>query len=106
MTEIKHTNYIDESSYNDVYEVLENYDILKQTNKSKNILSKYEKTKILGIRASQISNGAKPLIEVPSFMTNELDIATEELNQRKIPFILQRVVGNKTEYWKIDDLIY
>jgi len=100
------TNYIDESSYNDIYEVLEKYDTLKKTNKSKNILYKYEKTKILGIRASQISHGAKPLITVPSYMTNELDIATEELNQRKIPFILQRIVGNKTEYWKIEDLTY
>jgi len=100
------TNYIDESSYNDIQEVLENYDTLKKSNKSNNILNKYEKTKVLGIRAAQISHGAKPLIDVPSYMTNELDIATEELNQRKIPFILQRVVGNKTEYWKLEDLSY
>ena len=100
------TNYIDESSYNDMQEVLENYEALKKSNKSQNILYKYEKTKVLGIRAAQISHGAKPLIDVPSYMTNELDIATEELNQRKIPFILQRVVGNKTEYWKLEDLSY
>jgi DNA-directed RNA polymerase subunit K/omega len=100
------TNYIDESSYNDIYEVLENYETLKKKNKSINILNKYERTKILGIRSAQISNGAKPLIIVPKYMTNELDIATEELDQRKTPFILQRIVGNKTEYWKIEDLIY
>ena len=99
-------NHIDESSYNDIHEILENYHELKKTNKSKNILNKYEKTKVLGIRASQISNGAKPLIIVPKYMTNELDIATEELIQRKIPFILQRIVGTKTEYWKIEDLQY
>jgi len=103
---VLNTNYIDQSSFNDVKEILENYDTLKKSNKSQNILNKYEKTKILGIRAAQISHGAKPLIDVPSYMTNELDIATEELNQRKIPFILQRIVGNKTEYWKIEDLSY
>tara|TARA_B110001469_G_scaffold120705_1_gene129459 strand:- start:517 stop:834 length:318 start_codon:yes stop_codon:yes gene_type:complete len=105
MNELK-TQYIDESSYNDIHEILQNYDTLIKSNKSINILNKYEKTKVLGIRAAQISHGAKPLIDVPSYMTNELDIATEELNQRKIPFILQRVVGNKIEYWKIEDLLY
>jgi DNA-directed RNA polymerase subunit K len=94
------------NTFNDNYEILENYETLRKTNKSLNKLSKYEKTKILGIRAAQISNGAKPLIIVPNYMTNELDIAVEELKQRKIPFILQRQIGNKTEFWKLEDLIY
>ena len=39
-------------------------------------------------------------------MTDELDIATEELKQRKIPFIIERKVGNTSEYWKLEDLHY
>ena len=35
------TNYIDESSYNDMQEVLENYEALKKSNKSQNILYKF-----------------------------------------------------------------
>ena len=39
-------------------------------------------------------------------MTDELDIANEELKHRKIPFILERIIGNKKEYWKLEDMIY
>jgi DNA-directed RNA polymerase subunit K/omega len=97
---------IKEQTFHDSCEILENYDNLKKYNISKPILSKYEKTKILGLRSAQISNGAKPLISVPKHITEVLDIATEELKQRKIPFIIERKVGTKLEYWKIEDLNY
>lgn len=97
---------IKDSTFNDVFEVLENYDTIKKSNKSKPILNKYERTKVLGVRAEQIRHNAKPLILVPKHMTDELDIATEELKQRKIPFIIERKVGNKKEYWKLEDLHY
>ena len=99
-------NVIEESTFNDVFEFLENYDTIKKLNISKPILSKYEKTKILGIRAEQIRHGAKPLIIVPKHITDELDIAEEELKQRKMPFIIERKIGNKLEYWKLEDLHY
>ena len=99
-------NVIEESTFNDVFELLENYDIIKKLNISKPILSKYEKTKILGVRAEQIRHGSKPLIIVPKHITDELDIAEEELKQRKMPFIIERKIGNKSEYWKIEDLHY
>ena len=97
---------IKESTFNDINEILENYETIKKNNISKPILNKYEKTKVLGIRAEQIRHSAKPLINVPKHMTDELDIACEELKQRKIPFIIQRNVGNKLEYWKLEDLHY
>ena len=97
---------IDQSGFNDIAEVLENYEALKKTNKSKPKLSKYEKTKILGLRAVQIKNGAKTLITVAPHITDELDIANEELKQRKIPFILERNVGVNKEYWKLEDMIF
>ena len=100
------TNVIEESTFNDVFELLENYDTIKKSNISKPILSKYEKTKILGVRAEQIRHRSKPLIIVPKHITDELDIAEEELKQRKMPFIIERKIGNKSEYWKIEDLHY
>jgi len=99
-------NTINESTFHDSCEVLENYEALKKYNKSKPILNKYEKTKVLGIRAAQLSNGAKPLITVPKHITDVLDIAGEELKQRKMPFIIERKIGNKLEFWKIEDLHY
>ena len=100
------TRMIDESTFHDIYEVLENYEELKKTNLSKPKLYKYEKTKVLGTRAEQIRHGALPMIEVSSNMTDELEIAEEELRQRKTPFIIERNVGKKKEYWKIEDLEY
>ena len=93
--------------FNDSSELLQNYEELKKYNKSKPILSKYEKTAILGVRAEQISQNAKPLLDsIPKHLTDELEIAEEELRKRKIPFIIQRKIGNKYEYWKLEDLHY
>ena len=88
-------------NYNDLYK---NYDISK--NKSEPIMTKYEYTKILGIRAQQIAMGAEPLIEVTKDLDNVVEIAKEEIRQRKTPIILERKIGlNDIEYWKLEDLI-
>ena len=74
-------------------------------NKSEPIMTKYEYTKILGIRAQQIAMGAEPLIEVTKDLDNVVDIAKEEIRQRKTPIILERKIGlNDIEYWKLEDL--
>ena len=90
--------------FHDSKEILSNYEKLKKNNRSKPVMSKYERTKIIGVRAQQISEGSIPLIEVPKHLTNTLDIATYELKMRKTPFIVKRNVGSKIEYWKIEDL--
>lgn len=92
--------------FNDSKELLTNYDNLKKNNISRPILSKYEKSTIIGIRAQQISNGANVLVDVPKHMTSSIEIAEYELNKRKTPFIVRRKVGNIYEYWKIEDLSY
>ena len=91
--------------FHDSKEILTNYDKLKTENKSKPVMSKYERTKIIGVRAQQISEGCEPLVEVPKHLTKTLDIATYELKMRKTPFIVKRKVGTKIEYWKVEDLI-
>lgn len=69
------------------------------------ILSKYEKTQILGQRSVQIENGATPFIHVPDNIINSHIIAEMELAQKKIPFIIRRPMYDGTcEYWKISDL--
>ena len=77
------------------------YDISK--NKTTNILTKYERTKVLSERSEQLSSGAIPLINTTK--TNTLEIAEEELKQDKIPFIIKRLINNNYEYWKLEDLI-
>ena len=50
---------------------------------TKPFLTKYEKAKLLGIRAQMISNGSLPLVKVPANITDTYDIANLELEQKK-----------------------
>lgn len=69
------------------------------------ILTKFEKTKILGIRVKQLNNGAKPFINIDEGILDNFIIAIKELEEKKLPFIIQRPLPNNTfEYWKISDL--
>ena len=87
---------------NDYREIIMNYN--PEKNKSIPILTDYEITFILGKRATQIAYGAIPLIDVKSGM-NHIQIAEEELKQKKTPYIIKRTIGNKVEYYKICDMI-
>lgn len=67
-------------------------------------LTKYEKARIIGKRAMQISKGSPPLVEVGT-LENPIDIALKELSERKIPFIIRRPLPNGTyEDWRVDEL--
>lgn len=66
----------------------------------------YEKTKLIGLRANQLSQGSRPFIHVPDHITDVRDIARMELDQKRLPFILKRPLPNgEFEYWKLSDLI-
>ncbi len=68
-------------------------------------LTKYEKARILGERAKQINQGAKPLIEIGPDIIDGYLIALREFDEKKIPFILKRPMPNGgCEYWKFKDL--
>ena len=74
--------------------------------KSPPFLTQYERTKIIGLRANQLSQGARPYIAVPSYVTDVGEIARMELAQRRLPFIVRRPMPNGThEYWRLSDLL-
>jgi len=69
-------------------------------------LTIYEKTKIIGLRANQLSQGGRPFISIPEHITDVRDIARLELEQKKLPFIVKRPLPNGTyEYWRLADLM-
>lgn len=69
------------------------------------ILSKYEKTKVLGQRAKQIDEGCKSFVNAAPSTLDGYIIALEELNQRKLPFIIRRPIPNGgVEYWPVKEL--
>jgi DNA-directed RNA polymerase subunit K/omega len=68
-------------------------------------LTKYERARILGQRAKQIECGATPFIKVPENVIDGYLIASMELQQGRIPFIIRRPMPNGgSEYWKVGDL--
>lgn len=79
--------------------------IIDRFHKTNPILSKYEKTKILGLRTKQLNEGAPPLIKLSENIIDSYLIAEMELKEKKIPFIIQRPLSNGTsEYWALEDL--
>lgn len=69
------------------------------------ILTKFEKTKILGIRTKQLNNNSRPYISGSENIKSNYLIAIEELQQKKLPFIIKRPLPNNTyEYWKLSNL--
>ncbi|KAI5148723.1 DNA-directed RNA polymerases I, II, and III subunit RPABC2 [Enteropsectra breve] len=93
---------------------MENYDSLvvdsmthaeKQPRTTLNRMTIYEKAHIIGVRASQLSDDAPPLVDIGE-MTDCLEIAKKELFERKLPFIIRRKLPDGTyEDWGIDELL-
>jgi DNA-directed RNA polymerase I, II, and III subunit RPABC2 len=57
-------------------------------------MTRFEKARIMGARALQLSLGAPPFIPIPKTARISLDIAMEELEQRVIPITIRRVLPN------------
>ena len=71
-------------------------------------LSKYEKTKILGLRIQQLVTGANTSLtkEEQEGLKSNIEIAEKELKLKKIPLIISRRLPNKKrELWRVKDLI-
>ena len=70
-------------------------------------LTKYERARILGTRALQLSKNAPPMIVPKPGETDPYKLAERELAEGKIPFIIRRYLPDHTyEDWKLSDLIY
>tara|TARA_B100001989_G_C24379971_1_gene383780 strand:+ start:70 stop:549 length:480 start_codon:yes stop_codon:yes gene_type:complete len=68
-------------------------------------LTKYEKARVLGIRAKQINSGSEIFVEIPPSIFDGYAIAELELEQKKLPFIIRRPMPNGvSEYWCVNDL--
>ena len=79
-------------SVRDYSSIYSDYDVSK--NKTRPVLTKFEHTMMIGKRAMQLASGAHPLIEVRADMDDVLEIAEEELRQKK-----NTIYDSKT-YWK------
>ncbi|KAJ5466285.1 hypothetical protein N7530_010072 [Penicillium desertorum] len=68
-------------------------------------LTKYERARVLGTRALQISMNAPVLVDLEG-ETDPLQIAMKELNQKKIPLIIRRYLPDGWyEDWTCEELL-
>jgi len=76
------------------------HDLVEITSKDGQILTgpltltRFEKARIMGARALQLSLGAPVFIEIPKNATTSLEIAMEELKLRVIPIVIKRTLPN------------
>ena len=71
--------------------------------------SKYEYTVLLGTRAQQLAEGAKPLVSLDGMVTSDpkfvWNLAQKEIMEQKLPFIIHRRLPNGvSEYWSATEL--
>ena len=57
-------------------------------------LTRFEKARIMGSRALQLSLGAPPFIDFSKNISTSLEIAMEELDQKVIPIVIRRTLPN------------
>ena len=96
----------DDEDESDILNLKETYDTLVENTEKQTppYLTKFEKARVLGIRARQLSKGALPLVNTDGLEIPE-DIALKELMERKLPFIIRRPLPNgKYENWKLEEL--
>jgi DNA-directed RNA polymerase subunit K/omega len=73
------------------------------------VYSKYEYTALLGMRAQQLAEGAKPLVSTEGMIASAPDfpvsLAKKEIVEQKLPFIIHRRLPNGvSEYWSAMEL--
>mmetsp|Transcript_27644 Transcript_27644/g.64306 ORF Transcript_27644/g.64306 Transcript_27644/m.64306 type:complete len:162 (-) Transcript_27644:69-554(-) len=70
-------------------------------------MTKYERARILGTRALQISMNAPVLVEVGGGESDPLRIAMRELKEGKVPFVIRRYLPDGTfEDWGVNELLH
>lgn len=89
----------------DYTDIMHGYDPSKYI--TRNVMTKYEKTKIIGMRLEQLARGAHTLVNTEKSNCKSLrDVVMCELAEKKLPFIIVRNLPNgKKEHWKVSDLV-
>lgn len=87
-------------------------ELLNKTDKiSKPIMTIYEFDKIMGMRTQQLASGGQPFIDIgvgKLVIDSNMElrnIALRELEEGRLPYIIERILSNKKkEYYRVCDL--
>jgi len=79
--------------------------IKDEIHKTVPFLTKFEKTRVIGLRTSQIENNAPTFLKDTDLYIDPIHIAERELTEKKLPFIIARPLPNgMREFWNLKDL--
>ena len=68
-------------------------------------MTKYERARIIGTRALQISMNAPVMVDTEGLI-DPMEIAEKELNAKLVPFIIRRYLPDGSfEDWKVSELL-
>jgi len=88
-------------------EIIRNEEKNKKNRKMPNYMTKYEKARILSVRARQISEGSVINVELDSSYIEPYLIALKELNENKLDLTIRRYYPDGSyEDWDVNELIY
>ena len=76
-----------------------------QSRRSSNVMTKFEFSKLIGARATQLNTGAPPYIELTSIHTTSIIIAYHELLEKKCTFFIKRKIGDIYEIWNPNEMV-
>ena len=98
------SDVVDQDFFDDQPEILTGRIVKPEERITKNILTKYERVRLLATRRKQLILGAKPMVKLPKKIA-EKDIANIELKAKVIPIIIVRTLPNgDIEHWKLNEL--
>jgi DNA-directed RNA polymerase I, II, and III subunit RPABC2 len=103
---------VEDAGEDNRYEVIQEEEVVYDKPNVERITSpfmtKYEKARIIGVRAVQISKNSPLYLTADSnslMNWDPLTIAEKELSEKKIPFIIRRYLPDGSfEDWKISEL--
>lgn len=82
---------------------------VKEPRVTRGYYTKYEYTALVAMRAQQLAEGAKPLVELTGLRTSDplfvWSVAKREIEQRKLPFLVRRQLPDgSAEFWSTQEL--
>lgn len=85
-------------------EIIANYD--PALNTTRNVMTKFEAVKLIGMRAEQLQRGSPPLVDFDAGSWDARKIAHMELQQKKLPLMLcRKLTDGSKEYWRVKDMV-
>lgn len=80
--------------------------IIKNDNKiTSNILTIYEMSELIGIRATQISQGSPVFVDI-NYISDPIEMAKKEIINNKCPLYVKRYIGlDRYELWNPNEMV-